>query len=119
MRHQRKLIAVLLVGASARAAADNGSGSGSGAGSPPVIIHLKSDADCVSTKGTHFQLPPGYELDEPAWAAKDAEFRRLQDAETRLSAENASYKASASENHLGLIVSVVTAAFAAGYLLGK
>lgn len=117
MRHHRKLIAVLLVGASARAAADTGSGSGSAA--PPVIIHLKSDADCVSTKGSHFQLPPGYELDEPTWAARDAEYRRLQDAETRLSAENASYKASASDSHIGLIVSVVTAAFAAGYLLGK
>lgn len=115
MRHQRMLVAAILAALGSRAAADDGSGAGSA-----VIIHLKSDADCVSTKGSHFQLPPGYELDEDTWALRDAEYKRRGEAETRLSAENASLKASAtSVLSWPVVVSAVTAAFAVGYLLGK
>lgn len=109
MRHRKAIAAAVLLIITGRAAAD-----------PPVIIHLKSDADCVSTKGSHFQLPPGYELDEPTWATKDAEMRRLQDAETRLSAENTSLKASASDSvSWKLVVTVASVAFAAGYAATK
>lgn len=125
MRHQRKIIAVLLMATTARAAADpDREGSGSGAADLPdqeaSITHLKSDADCVTAKGSKVHLPAGFALDEATWAARDAEYRRLQDAETRLTAENTSLKASASgSSHFVLIVSAVAAAFAAGYALGR
>lgn len=59
-------------------------------------VHLKSEATC-STKTTSFVLPPGFFFDESKFAALDAEVHRLQDAETRLNAENISLKQSASK----------------------
>lgn len=40
-------------------------------------------------------LPPVYILGEPEWERLDAEVRRLQDAETRLEAENTSLRETA------------------------
>lgn len=37
-------------------------------------------------------LPPGHFVDEPSWSLLDNELRRLQDAETRLTAENHSLR---------------------------
>jgi hypothetical protein len=42
------------------------------------------------------ELPPGRFLDERSWVTLDEEQRRLQDQETRLTAENKSLRATAS-----------------------
>jgi hypothetical protein len=44
--------------------------------------------------GNDLRLPPGYYLDEPNWNKLDLEVRRLQDQETRLTAENHSLRTS-------------------------
>lgn len=77
-----RTLAVVLTLATTRAAAD-----------PP--IHLQTSAEVKTDGGSQLRLPPGYFLDEPAWSALDTELRRLQDAETRLAAENTSLRASA------------------------
>jgi hypothetical protein len=59
-------------------------------------IHLTAGATCRTPAGVDLDLPPGYYLSEPKWDALDLEVRRLQDTETRLSAENLSLRASAN-----------------------
>lgn len=58
-------------------------------------VHLNSASSCTTAGGSSITLPPGFFLDEIKHAALDAELRRLQDAETRLSAENVSFRAQA------------------------
>ena len=41
-------------------------------------------------------LPPGYFLDEPTWTKRDAELKLAQDLNTRLKAENDSFRKSAN-----------------------
>jgi hypothetical protein len=76
-------------------------------------VHLKSASTCTTAKGSTVQLPPGYFLDEAKFAALDAEVRRAQDAETRLTAENASFRAhppSAGPSWWTIILPAVSAA---------
>lgn len=51
-------------------------------------LHLLSAAVVITDGGSELRLPPGYYLDEPNWQKLDLEVRRLQDQETRLTAEN-------------------------------
>lgn len=62
------------------------------------------------------ELPAGRFMDEPTWLAVDAEFHRLQDAETRLGAENASLRDTAKDWQPGWKLLAVT--FAAGIVGG-
>lgn len=59
-------------------------------------LHLASGSSVTTDGGTNLRLPPGYFLDEPAHAKLDAELKRSADAETRLTAENASLRAATS-----------------------
>ena len=58
---------------------------------PPVLddepIHLVNGGDVTTPGGSHLILPPGYYLPAPTWDVLDAEVRRLQEQETRLTAE--------------------------------
>lgn len=64
---------------------------------PDSPIHLRSPSTVTTDGGSTLRLPPSYVLDEPSWDLMDTEFRRLQDAETRLGAENKSLRDSASQ----------------------
>ena len=56
----------------------------------------ESDAAENATGVRCRELPPGRFLAEPTWARLDDEVRRLQDAEVRLTAENASLRKDAA-----------------------
>jgi hypothetical protein len=81
----------------------------------PVPITLKADT------GEEMRVDPGYYVVEPIWNKLDEEMRRLQDAETRLAAENKSLRKSASEGPgwgtAAWIGGALAAGFAAGALL--
>ena len=53
---------------------------------PPVHVH--SPSTCHTDGGTDLRLPPSYIVPEQAWDDLDREMRRLQDQETKLTAEN-------------------------------
>lgn len=89
MRRARVVTVTLaLLGLASHAAADP----------TPVTGHvqLSSSAACHTDGGSDIRLPPGRFFDEAAWAKLDAETVRLQTVETRMTAENASLKASAT-----------------------
>ncbi len=85
-----RALTVALVLAAARALGDP-----TPAEAPPPT-HLASSSAVHTDGGSDLRLPPGYFLAEPTWMRLDTETRRLQDAETRLRAENASLRASAA-----------------------
>lgn len=76
----RRVLALLVVGLLAAAP---------GVARADAPLHLRSRSTVTTEGGSVLQLPPGYFLEEPAWNALDLELRRLQDTETRLTAENA------------------------------
>lgn len=84
-------LAVLLVLAWAGAAA----GDPAPAPDPAHVLHLHTGSHVVTLGGSTLDLPPGWFLPEPRWDALDAETKRLQDAETRLTAENKSLRSAA------------------------
>jgi hypothetical protein len=98
---QRRLAVVIVVLAAL---------SRNAAGDP--IMHLKTSSEVHTQGGTNLTLPPGYFMDEPTFAAKDAEMRRLQDVETRKNAENESLRKAARKSPWDW--RIVSAAFAAG-----
>lgn len=53
-----------------------------------VPLHVLSPSELVTDGGAHVRLPPGYFLSEPVWNILGTEVKRLQEAETRLEAEN-------------------------------
>jgi len=92
-----------------------------GAAADPVLtfahLHSPREAclaasdppDCVS-------LPAGYFLDEPTYLHLDAEMKRLQDQETRLSTENESLRKTAASWQPGWIT--LTTALVVGLAAG-
>lgn len=78
--------------------------------------HLKTPSSVKTDGGTDLRLPPGYFLDEPAWGKLDAETRRLQETETRLTAENRSLRKSAREVSFGW--KTLSAALVLGFAAG-
>lgn len=54
----------------------------------PRPTHVKSPTQCRTERGTELSFPPGYFLPEPTWLRLDGEMKRLQEQETRLTAEN-------------------------------
>ncbi len=69
----------------------------------PAPCRLKTPATITTDGGTSVRVPPGRFLSETTWLRLDAEVRRLQDAETRLTVENKSLKESAGSPGWGLI----------------
>lgn len=51
-------------------------------------IHIGTSSTVETDGGSTLRLPPGYFLTEPLYSKLDTELIRLQDAETRLTAEN-------------------------------
>lgn len=108
MRARKSLVlAVVLVAAAARAASADPAPA-----TPATIVattptpatiaeaagylHLASPSSVTTDGGSNLRLPPGYFFDEPAHAKLDVEFKRRGDAETRLTAENASLRSQVS-----------------------
>lgn len=69
--------------------------------------HLVDLTDCIT-------LGPGYVLTNEAFSALDVEMRRLQDQETRLTAENVSLKKSAQGWQPGWKTLLISFAIGAG-----
>lgn len=82
--------------ASAGAAADPAPPVAADAPPGTIYLHLVGGGHLTTPGGADLNLPPGYYLDEGSWLRLDAEVRRLQDQETRLTAEVASFTHSAS-----------------------
>lgn len=73
-------------------------------------LRLHSASSMKTDGGVDLRLPPGYFLTEPDWDKLDKEVRRLQDAETRLSAENKSMRKSLDSGPgWGTLVITITA----------
>ena len=80
-----------------------------------VPIHVLSPSELITDGGAHIRLPPGYFLTEPLWDLLNAEVGRLQEAETRLMAENKVFRES-KDGGLGWIL--VTTALSIGIVVG-
>lgn len=133
MRSRRcATVALVLAVVGARAAADPAPAAPAPAAADPaptpapatpgVFLHIASSSHLVTSGGTSLDLPPGYFYDEQKWGAMDVEYRRLQDAETRLTAQNKSYEASASSWQPGwktLGAAFLTGLAAGVYVRGK
>lgn len=88
---------------------------------PLEVLHLKSSSTARTDKGSDLRLPPGYFMDEPKFAQLDSELKTLQDARTRLEAENASLRKSASQDISFGWIALSTAlvlGLSGGYYLG-
>jgi hypothetical protein len=59
----------------------------------PAPVRFQSASTCTTDAGNSRTLPPGTFFAEPTFDALDTEIRRLQEAETRLTAENEALKA--------------------------
>lgn len=87
---------------------------------PPT--HLASSSAVHTDGGSDLRLPPGYFLPEPTWSVLVTETKRLQDAETRLKAENNSLRtsvANASPSWYVLATAVASSLAAGWYLHSK
>jgi hypothetical protein len=62
----------------------------------PAFAHLGDPSTLTTHAGNVFTLPPGYWMDESTHLKVDTEMKRLQDAETNLTAQNQSLRKSAS-----------------------
>lgn len=58
----------------------------------PCHLRMRDPSTLITYKGDTFTLPPGRFLDENTYSALDTEWKRLQDQETRLTAENKSFR---------------------------
>jgi hypothetical protein len=85
---------------------------------PSPHVRLTAGGLLAVPDGRTFDLPTATRVITPdGWALLDAEVRRLQDAETRLGAENTSLRASADTWRPGwiVVVSAVAVGLAAGW----
>ncbi len=78
--------------------------------------HVQSPSTLKTEGGSELKLPPGYFLDEDTWKLRDAELKKLQDADVRLHAENKSLRDSAVD-HPWLIVGIGALGTALGVYL--
>lgn len=108
MRHPLLIVAVVLVLTLVAASA---------AAEP---LRLTVSTTVSDGAGNERRLPPGYFLEDGTWSALDAELRRLQEAETRLAAENQSLRKSAGAppRWWWVVVGVATGA-TAGFAVGR
>lgn len=65
---------------------------------PPAASrwHVAAPWTLTLSSGTAFTMPPAYILPDKSWNDLDAEMKRLQDEDTRLTAENKSLETSLS-----------------------
>lgn len=84
-------------------------------------IHLQTPSEVNTDGGSTIRLPAGYFLDEELWAKLDLEVKRLQDAETRLRAENESLTASGAWGWgtVALVATALAAGAAGGWWLAE
>ena len=85
-----------------------------------TCLHYRKPAKLTTESGSVFDLPPGYTIPEEKYNSLDAELKRLQDQETRLTAENTSLRKSArsSVGWVG-VVSAIGLGLTVGVLVGK
>lgn len=87
----------------------------------PLNIRITGASTLTTDAGSVVRLPEGvHVVGEPEWQVLDLEIRRLQDAETRLTAQNDSLRATPSPSSwwgvvgfgVGLIAGIVVGAWA-------
>jgi hypothetical protein len=77
---------------------------------------MREETTLRKDNGEEFRLPPGHFYDVDTWQEVDNEFKRLQNQETRLTAENKSLKESLDTWKPGWVA--VTSAVLVGVLGG-
>ncbi len=87
----------------------------------PTVLHFSSNSTVYTdtNPGEGLRLPPGYYLPEDSWKILDDEFKRLQDQETRLGAENKSLRETSDSWQPGwktLTVTLLTGMVAGWYI---
>lgn len=82
-------------------------------------LHIETPFTVETDGGSSLRLPPGYYLPEPTWDRLDAELRRLQDTETRLTAVNESLRESLNDAPSRAWWVAAGAGLIAGILLGS
>lgn len=70
----------------------------------PVNLRTRDPATLITDRGRAARVPPGRFLSEDLWQKLDREVKRLQDAETRLAAENKSLRESADAPGWGWVI---------------
>lgn len=83
---------------------------------PAEPLRLLSPATCTTEGGSALTLDPGRYLPEPVWESLDFEVKRLQTAETRLTAENGALRKSAAGSGGSWVLAGL--AFSAGIAAG-
>lgn len=124
VRHHKAL--ALLVGLFVLLVAARGAAGQPAPDAGPAEVEVEPDEPLQFVVGPRctvgpvaVSLAPGRFLPEPVWSRLDAEVRRLQDAETRLGAENASFRKQAAEAGPGWgTVALVVAAIVGGTVAG-
>lgn len=89
------------------------------AAEPEPPIRLTVPTTVSDGAGHELGLPPGYFLTEDTWGTLDTELRRLQEHETRLSAENESLRASTAPPRWWWVAVGVAAGAAVGFVAGR
>lgn len=84
---------------------------------PDPGCHVRKGAVLVLPSGNTLVVPPGYYLDEPTWDKRDAELKLAQDLNTRLKAENDSFRQSADEIRWKAPVIALGLGFVAGVIV--
>ena len=86
---------------------------------PPTVPAQIKSASVLTTAKTRIELPPLWWILPPdKYPAMDAELKRAQEAETRLTAENGSLRSSAAKTDVNLIaltIAVVVGAIGGAY----
>lgn len=86
---------------------------------PTGVLSMRNPTVLEVPSGKRLTLPAGRFYPDPDFAKLDTELRRLQDAETRLTAENVSLRATASTWQPGwkTIATVLVTGFAGGIVV--
>lgn len=91
----------------------------------PTVVdkptQLLSPSTITTDGGSVLRAPPGRFVPEPAWSELDTEMKRLQDVETRLTAENNSFRATAASWQPGwyTLLGTLATGIAAGIYLDR
>lgn len=94
MKHRAGLVVAFMVLAASRVAAEP---TNPCTPSEPCHLRMREDTTLTKDNGEQYRLPPGHYYDDPTWEMLDDELKRLQNQETRLTAENESLKKSFEE----------------------
>lgn len=88
---------------------------------PGVRLRMREDSTLTLKSGRVFELPPGRYIEEIEFERLEIEHKRLQDAETRLTAERDSYRKSTDQWQVGWksLVFALTTGVALGIYLAK